>query len=88
MKKPDKKRIDEVAAKLRSVYHNMPKLGNFENSPCCHDWRRLAKFVLTDLQPAHDDNDKARWPKSTLRPVRGTPAVKSCKIVRGKTVCK
>jgi hypothetical protein len=74
MKKPSKKRIDEVAAKLRDVFHNVPRANPFETSPCRRDWRRVAAFVLTELQ--------------TAPPLQAAPAVKSCKVVRGKKVCK
>jgi hypothetical protein len=108
MKKLSKKRIDEVAAKMREVFRKGAGLvcekWRTTDARNRANWRNLAKFVLTDLQPVEDykmppfmgeathQGDLARrqahWPKSTLRPVRGTPTVKSCKVVRGKTVCE
>lgn len=76
MKKPSKKRIDEVAAKLCNIFHNVPNTNPFAASPCRRDWRRVAAFVLTELQVA---------PPLT---VGRAPNPKSCKVVRGKTVCK
>ena len=92
MSKPTKKRIEQVAARLRKVFREGAGLTceKWRTTAAYNraNWRRVARFALTELQPTLGDNDKARWPKSTLKPVRAKPVAKSCKLVRGKAVCK
>ena len=112
MTKPTKKRIDEVAKKL--LVNWLPgaqeSLAGAWKRACEWDkrnWRQLAKFVLTELQPdphaitAHQMLAQAQRLVRTVRDgrssamrrgfekVHGRKAKpKSCKLVRGKVVCK
>ena len=79
MKKLSKKRIDEVAAKLRVVFRAANNLtcGDWKalDTYNKNSWRTLATFVLTDdLKPN--------------KRVGGLAAPKACKVVRGKKVCE
>jgi hypothetical protein len=106
MTKPTKKRIEEVAKKLLvnwlpgaqetaagawSRTHNWDK----------HNWRQLAKYVLTELCPADDYKmppymGEAAYRSALARKLAAkrrnrwldVAGPKSCKLVRGKAVCK
>ena len=77
--KLSKKRIETVAGKLRDVLlEGTPKV-SWRDTVFKADWCRVATFVLTEFPTT----PKApRWPKSTAKPI------KSCRVVRGKQVCK
>jgi hypothetical protein len=87
MKKPGKKRIEEVAKKLFAIWLGSEIVTLGMAQPYAQlAFTRMAKYVLTELQPSAS---AARWPKSTFKPIRAkAPGPKSCKVVRGKTVCK
>ena len=97
MAKPTKKRIDEVAAKLYAAF------GNVDWAHCCYKtgWRRVAKYVLTELQPSDDYKMPPFMGEAAYRgalarrlatkrrnPRLGVAGPKFCKLVRGKAVCK
>ena len=78
MKKPSKERIDEVAKKLFFVFYReqlkhaeLEAAWGYKFNPGFH---RMAKLVLTELQP--------------VPALHSVPVAKSCKLVHGKAVCR